>query len=161
MLVITRPTSTTVLYTVSTSDPNPTWPIRISKYLILVLRVLATILVLVTLFQELSISYRLPALAPVFALPRTYRLAGITLLAYAISRRTSTTESLLVLRGLGVQTRTSSPSYLWKASTRFIPTSRIQDVLIHEAFRGFEVRFYLSIVVEGEGEGVVVFPVSD
>jgi len=35
----------------------------------------------------------------------------------------------------------------------------IQDILIHEAFKGFEVRFYLAIVVEGEEDLVVVFPV--
>jgi phosphatidylinositol glycan class H protein len=32
--------------------------------------------------------------------------------------------------------------------------------VIHEAFKGFEVRFYLAIIVEGEPEVVVVFPVS-
>jgi len=36
----------------------------------------------------------------------------------------------------------------------------IQDIFIHEAFKGFEVRFYLAIVVEGEHDVVVVFPVS-
>jgi len=35
----------------------------------------------------------------------------------------------------------------------------IQDILIHEAFKDFEVRFYLAIVVEGEEDLVVVFPV--
>lgn len=34
------------------------------------------------------------------------------------------------------------------------------DIVIHEAFRGFEVRYYLAVVVEGEGAVVVVFPVS-
>ena len=69
-------------------------------------------------------------------------------------------ESLLVLRTLGIQTTTLSSSYLLPATTRFIPTSQIRDIFIHEAFRGFEVRFYLCVVVEGEGEAVVVFPVS-
>ena len=32
--------------------------------------------------------------------------------------------------------------------------------MIHEAFKGFEVRFYLAVIVEGESEVVVVFPVS-
>ena len=41
---------------------------------------------------------------------------------------------------------------------RFIPTAQIQDVLINEAFRGFEVRYYLVVVVEGEEDVVVVFP---
>jgi len=69
-------------------------------------------------------------------------------------------ESLLTLRTLGIQTRSLSPSYLLPSTTRFIPTSQIRDIFIHEAFRGFEVRYYLAIVVEGEGEVVVVFPVS-
>lgn len=69
-------------------------------------------------------------------------------------------ESLLTLRSLGIQTSTLSPSYLVPSNTRFIPTSQIRDIFIHEAFKGFEVRYYLAIVVEGEGEAVVVFPVS-
>lgn len=35
---------------------------------------------------------------------------------------------------------------------------KIQDVFVNEAFRGFEVRYLLVVVVEGEGELVVVFP---
>ncbi len=69
-------------------------------------------------------------------------------------------ESLLVLRGLGVQTCSTSSTYLSAPTTRFIPTNMVQDVIIHEAFRGFEVRFYLAVIVEGEGEVIVVFPVS-
>ena len=42
--------------------------------------------------------------------------------------------------------------------TRFIPTEKIQDIYINEAFRGFEVRYYLGAVVKGEEEVVVVFP---
>lgn len=67
-------------------------------------------------------------------------------------------ESLTMIRGLGLQTSTTSSTYLQTPTTRFIPTTSIQDVFIHEAFKGFEVRFYLMIVVEGEGEVVVVFP---
>jgi phosphatidylinositol glycan class H protein len=67
-------------------------------------------------------------------------------------------ESLTILQGLGVQTSTTSSTYLQTPTTRFIPTTSIQDVFIHEAFKGFEVRFYLMIVVEGEEEVVVVFP---
>lgn len=67
-------------------------------------------------------------------------------------------ESLLILRGLGIQTTSSAKTYLSKASTRFIPTTQIQDIFIHEAFKGFEVRFYLSIVVKGEEDVVVVYP---
>ncbi|KAG9551712.1 hypothetical protein KCU61_g8250, partial [Aureobasidium melanogenum] len=59
---------------------------------------------------------------------------------------------------MGVQTTTSSPTYLSTATTRFIPTNMIQDIFVYEAFKGFEVRFYLAIVVEGEHDVVVVFP---
>lgn len=85
------------------------------------------------------------------------------------------TESVLVLRGLGIQTCTSGSGSgyqyesgsgwlgLWGSGwrprkTRFIPTEKIRDVLINEAFRGFEVRYYLIVVVEGEEEVVVLFP---
>ncbi|KAK4122718.1 hypothetical protein N657DRAFT_646450 [Parathielavia appendiculata] len=91
------------------------------------------------------------------------------------------TESVLVLRGLGIQTCSSTsccaaavlgsgwggvgpargggPSkWGWGTRTRFIPTEKIRDVLINEAFRGFEVRYYLIVVVEGEEELVVLFP---
>lgn len=71
---------------------------------------------------------------------------------------THTEESLLIIRDLGIQTSSTSPSYLSTPTIRFIPTTSIQDILIHEAFIGFEVRFYLAIVVEGEQDVVVVFP---
>jgi phosphatidylinositol glycan class H protein len=77
---------------------------------------------------------------------------------YATVRRIHTEESLLVLRGMGIQTSTSSGTYLSTATTRFIPTEKIQDIFVNEAFRGFEVRYYLVVVVEGEEEVVVVFP---
>lgn len=73
---------------------------------------------------------------------------------------TRSEESLLVIRGLGIQTSTSSATYLFKASTRFIPTTQIQDIVIHEAFKGFEVRFYLAVIIDGEPDALVVFPVG-
>ncbi|KAG6014943.1 hypothetical protein E4U54_004570 [Claviceps lovelessii] len=90
-------------------------------------------------------------------------LIGLSLAAsYLLTRRLHCTESLLVLRGLGVQTReeSSSGTYLFGGggTTRFIPTEKIQDIFVNEAFRGFEVRYYLVVVVEGEPELVVVFP---
>ncbi|GAB7349403.1 hypothetical protein MBLNU459_g8520t1 [Dothideomycetes sp. NU459] len=79
-------------------------------------------------------------------------------LLWLVFRKGYTEESLLVIRGLGVQTSTSSTTYLSTSATRFIPTNMIQDIFIHEAFKGFEVKFYLAIVVEGEEDVVVVFP---
>jgi phosphatidylinositol glycan class H protein len=83
--------------------------------------------------------------------------ASFTIL-YLLSLRLHTTESLLVLRGLGIQTSSSSSTFLSGSTTRFIPTEKIQDILVNEAFRGFEVRYYLVVVVEGEESVVVVFP---
>ncbi|KAH6695839.1 GPI-GlcNAc transferase complex [Plectosphaerella plurivora] len=80
------------------------------------------------------------------------------ILLWAALKRIHVTESLLVLRGLGVQTSSSSGSYLAKKATRFIPTEKIRDILVNEAFLGFEVRYYLVIIVDGEDDVVVVFP---
>lgn len=63
-----------------------------------------------------------------------------------------------MIRGLGIQIASSPDSWLSTSTTQFIPTTAIQDILIHEAFVGFEVKFYLAIIVRGEKEGVVVFP---
>jgi hypothetical protein len=43
--------------------------------------------------------------------------------------------------------------------SRFIPASQIDDVFIHEGFKGFQVRHYLAVVVHGEEQLEVVFPV--
>lgn len=91
-------------------------------------------------------------------IPLVVLLPASLLVLYTILLRTHTTESLLVLRGLGIQTSSSSETYLSTATTRFIPTEKIQDILVNEAFRGFEVRYYLVVVVEGEEDVVVVFP---
>lgn len=78
---------------------------------------------------------------------------------WASVRRVHAEERLLVLRGLGVQTRSTRATLLGgAAATRFIPTEKIRDVLINEAFWGFGVRYVLVVVVEGEEELVVVFP---
>lgn len=91
---------------------------------------------------------------PWLALPPMY----LGVLYYLVLRRIHTEERLLVLRGLGIQTSSSASTVLGSSATRFIPTEKIQDVLINEAFRGFEVRHYLVVVVEGEEDIVVVFP---
>ena len=96
----------------------------------------------------------------VASLPTYLLLPLCAALFYVTTLRIHTTESLLVLRGLGIQTSSTGGSYLasWRAGTRFIPTEKIRDVLINEAFRGFAVRYYLVVVVDGEEDVVVVFP---
>jgi phosphatidylinositol N-acetylglucosaminyltransferase subunit H len=79
-------------------------------------------------------------------------------LLYLVLRRMHTEERLLVLRGLGIQTSSTPSTVLGTAVTRFIPTDKIQDVLINEAFLGFEVRYCLVVVVDDEEDVVVVFP---
>lgn len=181
MLSVKRPTPTTVLYTVSTRAPKKTLTAHLLGYLLILLRVSIGLLVATVLLLEyrkstlslsnakllvwienailISPSGHFAALLADNISP-IYRLVLCAGATWLIFRKSYTEESLLVIRGLGVQTSTSSPSYLWTSSTRFIPTSNIQDIFIHEAFKGFEVRFYLSIVVEAEEDVVVVFPVS-
>ncbi|KAI1411167.1 GPI-GlcNAc transferase complex, PIG-H component-domain-containing protein [Hypoxylon sp. FL1857] len=77
---------------------------------------------------------------------------------YILSLRIGAEERLLVLRGLGIQTSSSSSTIFGSLKTRFIPTDKIQDVFINEVFRGFEVRHVLVVIVEGEEHVVVVFP---
>lgn len=177
MLSIRRPTPTTILYTVSSRSPADTLCVQLRIVLSTLTRILAGLLVLAVLSWEfrfsnpfssaiesswvtnaLQFSTNISSLATKSSRP--WRLLTCAATTWLIFRKGYTEESLLVIRGLGVQTRTSSPSYLSTSSTRFIPTSTIQDIFIHEAFKGFEVRFYLSIVVEGEEDVVVVFPVS-
>jgi phosphatidylinositol glycan class H protein len=195
MLTTTRPTPTTVSYTVSTRSQRGTLTSRLTTTLVLILRLTAALLVLYALlleFQSLSTgtAYALPAWLSTQSLspsghhhpttpgtepkpapapaetpfhlpfPPLIRALAYGLTLWLASRKGYTSESLLVIRGLGVQTATAGTSFLWGGSTRFIAASAVQDVFIHEAFRGFEVRFYLCIVVEGEEGVVVVFPVS-
>jgi phosphatidylinositol glycan class H protein len=105
--------------------------------------------------------YMVPSALVVFFLVFRRNYTGESILPYPCfgSRPNNhTEESLTVLRGLGVQTSTTPSTYLQTPTTRFIPTTSIQDIFIYEAFKGFEVRFYLAIVVKGEADVVVVFP---
>ncbi|RMX81706.1 hypothetical protein D0869_06612 [Hortaea werneckii] len=156
MLTVKRPTSTTVLYTVSTRAPTSSWRAQASFYGLLLARLLACLFVLLVIFNEAHMmsSGRLLSILSKVA----YTINDTPVEGILAALKSYTSESLLVIRGLGVQTSTSSESYLWTSSTRFIPTSSIQDIFIYEAFKGFEVRYYLAIVIEGEGEVVVVFP---
>ncbi|KAK0706448.1 GPI-GlcNAc transferase complex, PIG-H component-domain-containing protein, partial [Lasiosphaeria miniovina] len=110
-----------------------------------------------------------PVLRPWWALGGVCGAAGW---AAAALGRIHTTESLLVLRGLGIQTASSygtaqgslggggsgGSAMATTRETRFIPTEKIRDVLINEAFRGFEVSYCMVVVVDGEEDVVVVFP---
>ncbi|PTU21483.1 hypothetical protein P175DRAFT_0436027 [Aspergillus ochraceoroseus IBT 24754] len=175
-LISRRPSPTTALFTVSNASRHASTPAKLFFYFQLVLRGVIFTGVLFfhaarfrhTLFGEDGSVLRWteiwssPLGSSVCRIADTYNFVATALVSvlviYSVFRKGYTEESLLVIRGLGIQTSTSSPTYLSKAATRFIPTTEIQDIVIHEAFKGFEVRFYLAVIVVGEPEAVVVFP---
>ncbi|TAQ90145.1 hypothetical protein B7494_g1566 [Chlorociboria aeruginascens] len=163
-----RPSPTTVEYTVCTS-PQLTLPLRLLLLTTTLLRIVigtTTFLLLYSKFQLSKYAFLPPTpdnpslfsfihrfierlhTSPFgkltqrisASIPSPLLIPLYLLLLYTIFLRLHTEESLLVLRGLGIQTSTSSSTYLSTATTRFIPTEKIQDVFINEAFRGFEVR---------------------
>lgn len=172
-LLIRRPSPTTAEFTVTTLRPLPL-PLHI---LLLLTRLLLALLTLLLLHAKLALSPLYPPPTPQTWLAFYHTTHLSALLAHAatssplplllplsagllwlLSRRGYACEGLLVLRGLGVQTSESAGSYLATTATRFIPTEKIRDIFVNEAFRGFEVRYYLVVVVEGEEDVVVVFP---
>ncbi|KAF6239258.1 hypothetical protein HO173_002519 [Letharia columbiana] len=159
-LTTLRPSPSTVSYTVSTASPRQTFPSQFLHYFLLLQRILLGLATLLVLYAKTS-NPPSPPLAPLSEHLARFPWVQVGPLAFTslfLVFRRFHTESLLTLRTLGIQTSTLSSSYLLPSDTRFIPTSQIRDIFIHEAFRGFEVRYYLAVVVEGEGEVVVVFP---
>ncbi|KAK0652177.1 GPI-GlcNAc transferase complex, PIG-H component-domain-containing protein, partial [Cercophora newfieldiana] len=186
-LYIRRPSPTTAEFTVTTRPPL-TLPLRLALISLSAIRVLLTLTILFALYARfatpephppspspypllttllthlhtLYLSSSGQTIARLVAPIPSWPLAAISacLLCFTLAWELHTSESLLVLRGLGIQTSTTSgfPWGSWRPATRFIPTEKIRDVLINEAFRGFEVRYYLVVVVEGEEDVVVVFP---
>ncbi|KAK7208780.1 hypothetical protein V2G26_015958 [Clonostachys chloroleuca] len=173
-LHIRRPSPTTAEFTVTTLPP-PTLSLRILRTILIVFRLLLLLSICTVLSSRWLQSPFAQPLDTYPLWPRTWAstdtlwglaariplpllVPGAATLCYGIALRVHSSESLLVLRGLGVQTSESPRTYLASAATRFIPTEKIQDIFVNEAFRGFEVRYYLVVVVEGEEDVVVVFP---
>lgn len=172
-LRVRSPSPTTVEFTVTTAPSNiltrqvVTWSTFLLRLLVCSSAVL---LVLLKYYppQTLTLSTHIHAYvhpllqyistALAARIPWQYLLpSAIAGLYIAIFIPGCTEESLLVIRDLGVQISTTT----WGGRrSRFIPTSAVRDLWIHEGFCGFEVRFYLAVVVEGEEGVVVVFPVS-
>ncbi|KAK8086173.1 GPI-GlcNAc transferase complex- PIG-H component-domain-containing protein [Apiospora phragmitis] len=191
-LHVRRPSPTTAEFTVSTHPPNPTLTQRLLLFAVGILRLVLALGAGLLLYAEYwtqffslasyqpSNIWLLPAAQHEFLLCHTPpgRLAQDIAAAtpawalvplcvgalYAAMRRIHVEERLLVLRGLGIQTRSTPGTILLGCfgggggsgagagggPTRFIPTEKIRDVLINEAFWGFG----------GAGEEglVVVFP---
>ncbi|KAL4944480.1 hypothetical protein BDV06DRAFT_210202 [Aspergillus oleicola] len=175
-LISRRPSPTTASFTVSNASRHTSTAAKLFFYVQFLLRgiIFAGVLLLHAArfrhaffiedgrFVPWTAVWSSPLGSVVCRIADTYNFIGIALVSalvlYGVFRKGYTEESLLVIRGLGIQTSTSSFTYLSTAATRFIPTTEIQDIVIHEAFKGFEVRFYLAVVVVGEPEVVVVFP---
>lgn len=71
-------------------------------------------------------------------------------------RRMYREETLMVIQDFGMQVSSSGMWYVGKR-TRFIPKSKVLDILIQEAFIGFEIKFIMVIVVLGEPKLEVTF----
>lgn len=67
-------------------------------------------------------------------------------------------ESLLVLKGLGIQVYSSGRFYGLTTRKRFIPYSDVLDLFILEAFIGYQIKHVLVIAVKGRQEFEVIFP---
>ncbi len=80
-------------------------------------------------------------------------LAGVCAVLY----RGYEEESILVIKGLGVQV-TSSSRFYFGSTSKFFPTRIVRDMIINEAFIWFQVRFYLALIIEGSTSLTVVFP---
>ncbi|KAF1848934.1 uncharacterized protein K460DRAFT_330384 [Cucurbitaria berberidis CBS 394.84] len=168
-----QPTHSTIQYTVSTRPITQTIPAILGYIISVLVRVLLGLVTVLSLWTKWRTTLEQPT-APLlwilgsdrevrlFALAHScqwrYLAPSAFVVLFLVFRRGYTEESLTLLRGLGIQTSTSSSTYLLGPTTRFIPTTSIQDIFINEAFKGFEIRFYLAIVVEGEEDVVVVFP---
>ncbi|RDA91689.1 hypothetical protein CP533_2338 [Ophiocordyceps camponoti-saundersi (nom. inval.)] len=170
-LHIRRPSPTAAEFIVTTRPPPPATVLSLRLLLripLLLLRLalgLAATMVIYTRWAKAfprlasqTLGFLVLDRQDVLTMPLPFLLPAAFTALWLVCRRLHAQESLLVLRGLGVQTTEQSPSYLGRPATRFIPTEKIQDIFINEAFRGFEVRYYLIVVVEGESDVVVVFP---
>ncbi|KAG6831348.1 hypothetical protein H0H92_011263 [Tricholoma furcatifolium] len=81
-------------------------------------------------------------------LPNTY-LSLLVLLPLLYSKLTQILyESLIILppHGIQLETHRGIPGLPLFTSRRFIPLKDIQDVIIHEGLRGWDVRFFLAAI---------------
>ena len=63
-------------------------------------------------------------------------------------------ESVILLPGLGIQ---MSQQRLLSTCTHFIPIQEIENILIIEGIRLFQVRFYLGLLIRDSGKVRVLF----
>ncbi|KAF2743791.1 hypothetical protein M011DRAFT_450681 [Sporormia fimetaria CBS 119925] len=171
VMSVFQPTTSTIRYAISTHPPPTSVLGRVWVYVLMFLRIALGVLALGVVGVKWDLTRPRSWVSKMVrgedaawlaeqlvGLQWRYLLPVAAVVVYLVLRRGYIEESLLVIRGLGLQTSTSSPWYLVSATTRFIPTTSIQDVFVHEAFIGFGVRFYLAIVVKDELDVVIGFP---
>ena len=67
-------------------------------------------------------------------------------------------ESILSIRDVGIQVKTIYMN--GRSVSRFIDRSKISDIIINEGITMLQVKFYMTIIVEGQDKMVVVFEVN-
>lgn len=77
----------------------------------------------------------------------------------SILKKQTTSESLLVIKDLGIQI--SSECLNGQKKTEFFDISRIRDFIINDYVTFYYVRQYCAFLVENQKEMVVPFKASD
>lgn len=106
--------------------------------------------------------------AKLWTLSRTdsTRLLFATALLLVTLLRRGRSDSLLVMKNVGIQISLQRSWRFLTSSDRFVPVDRIMDMVIHEGFHGYGlVIFYLAILIRTTNENqdtedtiAVVFP---
>ncbi|KAK9460233.1 GPI-GlcNAc transferase complex, PIG-H component-domain-containing protein [Lipomyces oligophaga] len=164
----TAPSSTTLRYTLTNERPKFFNMIRYvllvcSGFLILISCYLRLFLspnaFLKLAFGPLSVS-ALKTSSNVFSFTinnTVLLICSAVVFSFLFIRRSSVEDSILVMYDFGIQIESSGATMLSR-SARFIPIELIQDVVINEGFFGFQVIFYLAVIVKGSSKLIVVFP---
>jgi len=82
-------------------------------------------------------------------------IGGVLALWLWIKFTTVKEESILAIRNVGVQVKTTYLS--GRSVSHFIERSRICDIIIHEAITMWQVKFYMAIIVARQDRMIVVF----
>ncbi|SCV00914.1 LAME_0G12816g1_1 [Lachancea meyersii CBS 8951] len=100
--------------------------------------------------------------------PKKSAIEAIFFTALLLIIRNPPVESLRVFRGAGIQVSTMRGCVLlpkalnnkWLEKSYFIPKDNIVDIIINEAFfKGFQVNFYLAVILKDITDLQLVFPV--
>lgn len=85
-------------------------------------------------------------------------LLSTVLIFLSFFKRLYVEESVLVVRGLGIQLCSSGTTILSQTSD-FIPVELIDNVILHEGFKRFSVMYFMAVIVKNHDRLLLVFPV--